>query len=272
MVDLAGLKIEGVSIGGHQTCLCVPHYKLAFDIGRCPSIAVGMHTVLFTHAHVDHMGGVAHHCATRALLKMAPPTYVVPHVNVESFNKLFAVWRELDGNELPHRVISLAPGEDVLLRKGLRARAFPSTHRKPCQGYVLYSEREKLLPELAGASPETIAERRDAGLAITSTLSEAELAFTGDTTIEGLLACTEALHAKRLMLEVTFLDERVSRSMAHDKGHIHLTDVIENASAFQNEALLFTHFSARYSPAQIKSILRSKLPPSLRERVTPMLP
>jgi len=37
----------------------LPEMKLCFDIGRCPAEAVARPTVLLTHAHMDHMGGVA---------------------------------------------------------------------------------------------------------------------------------------------------------------------------------------------------------------------
>jgi ribonuclease Z len=272
MLDLLGLGIDGVSVGGLETCLCVPEYKLAFDIGRCPPQSIGMPTVLFTHAHVDHLGGVVNHCATRALRQMPPPRYIVPEVNAEAFARLMEVWRELDGGELPHEVETLAPGEDVQLRRGLRARAFHSPHRAPCQGYVIYDEREKLLPELASASSEELVQRRREGLPITATASTPELAFTGDTVIEGVLGCDDALRAKRLMIEVTFLDERVPAEKSHAMGHVHLDDIVEHAQAFENEALLFTHFSARYGPREIVRLLDERLPPSLRERVTPLLP
>jgi hypothetical protein len=40
---------------------------------------------------------------------------------------------------------------------------------------------------------------------------------------------------------------------------------------FENEALLFTHFSERYTTAEIRTILDRRLPESLRARVTPLV-
>ena len=65
MPRLAGILVDGVSVGGVETCIDLPEFKLAFDIGRCPDDAVLRPTILFTHAHMDHMGGVAWHAATR---------------------------------------------------------------------------------------------------------------------------------------------------------------------------------------------------------------
>lgn len=52
---LEGYSIEGVSIGGHETCIIVPELKSVFDIGRCPSRAVHQNFLFITHAHLDHI-------------------------------------------------------------------------------------------------------------------------------------------------------------------------------------------------------------------------
>ncbi|MFT5080828.1 MAG: hypothetical protein ACI84E_001486, partial [Planctomycetota bacterium] len=43
------------------------------------------------------------------------------------------------------------------------------------------------------------------------------------------------------------------------------------ADLFENEAILMTHFSPRYNRARILEVLDERLPPGLRERVTPLL-
>lgn len=54
-IDVEGYSIEGVSVGGHETCLIVPEFKCAFDIGKCPSRAIQQNFVFITHAHLDHI-------------------------------------------------------------------------------------------------------------------------------------------------------------------------------------------------------------------------
>lgn len=54
-VDLEGYTIEGLSIGGHETCVIIPELKCAFDIGRCPSRAIQQNFVFITHGHLDHI-------------------------------------------------------------------------------------------------------------------------------------------------------------------------------------------------------------------------
>lgn len=54
-LDLEGYAIEGISIGGQETCIIIPEFKCTFDIGRCPSRAIQQNFVFITHAHLDHI-------------------------------------------------------------------------------------------------------------------------------------------------------------------------------------------------------------------------
>jgi ribonuclease Z len=273
MPRLAGMLVEGLSTGGVETCIDCPELKLAFDIGRCPDEAVNRPTILFTHAHMDHMGGVAWHAATRSLRGMPPPTYVVPHENVEAFEELFAAWSKLDRSDLPRKVVALGPGEEFALPNKLVARPFRSPHRVPCQGYGLWSRRRKLRQQYAALSPHELRELRGRiGDALTQQIEVPEIAFTGDTLIEVVEREEVVRKARVLVMEVTFVDERVSVEQCRSKGHVHLFEVAERAELFENEAVLLTHFSARYRAEDILAALDRTLPPKLRKRVTALLP
>jgi ribonuclease Z len=272
MPRLAGIQVAGLSIGGIETCIDLPEYKLAFDIGRCPPAVVARPTLLFTHAHMDHMGGVAYHAATRELFGMGPPTYVVPHENVEAFAELIAAWRKLDRSDLPHRVHALGPGEEFELPNRMLARPFRSPHRVPCQGYALVSKKRKLKPQYRELAQAAIRElRARIGDEITELVETPEIAFTGDTLVEVVEREEVVRKARVLVMEVTFVDDRISVEECRSKGHVHLFEVAERAELFENEALLFTHFSARYRDDEIVAALDRTLPPKLRERVTPLL-
>lgn len=271
MEPLPGIEVRGLSIGGLETCIDLPRQKLCFDIGRCPREAVARPTVLFTHAHMDHMGGVAYHAATRALTRMRPPTYVVPRENAEAFADLFAVWRRLDRSELAHTLVPLGPGEEHRLPNGWVARPFRSFHRVPCQGYLLVSTKRKLRSELAGLAPGEVRELVLAGEDPTETVETIEVAFTGDTRIEVLEREPQLCRARLLILETTFLDERVSVTECREKGHVHLDELAERADLLHNEAVLLTHFSARYSAPEVRSLIAQRLPPGLAARVTALV-
>ena len=90
-LHLAGIPIRAVSVAGLETFIELPSWRVCFDIGRGHRQTVRNHTVLFTHAHIDHMGGIAHHVATRGLLNMAPPTYVVPKAIADNVENLLMI-------------------------------------------------------------------------------------------------------------------------------------------------------------------------------------
>ena len=95
-LEIAGHELLALSVGGLETCHYFPRLKLAFDIGRCPEEVVNCPTVLFTHAHMDHMGGVAYHTATRALrmrLHAHSPTLTVDQLQASGHERVRVLHR-----------------------------------------------------------------------------------------------------------------------------------------------------------------------------------
>ncbi|MEC7949100.1 MAG: MBL fold metallo-hydrolase [Myxococcota bacterium] len=272
MLTLSGIAVDAVSVGGLETCIQLPGLDVAFDMGVCPPRAVARTHVLFTHSHIDHMGAVAAHCATRSLMGMAPPTYAVPAERVDAFHELLSVWRRLDGSALPCTVIPASPGTEVPLGRGRVGRAARSLHRVPCLSWSIWSHKKKLAPAWLGASGREIAAARARGEDVEVRKETCEVAFTGDTLVEAIEREESLRTARLLIMEVTFLDDRVSVAAARDKGHIHLDEVVARADIFANEHILFTHMSARYRQQEAEEILARRLPPSLRERVTLLPP
>ncbi len=266
------IDIEAISVGGLETCIELPAWNLAFDIGRCPATAVRRGRLFLTHCHMDHAGGLAYHAATRALMAMAPPVYYVPRENYADLLDLFEVWRRLDRSELPCELIAVGPGDSLPIGKGLVVTAFRSPHRVHCQGYAIRSQRSKLKAEYVGIAGPELGRRKGAGEVIADAVEAIEFAFTGDTLIDVLEREELVRTARVLVMECTFLDDRVPVGRSRESGHVHLDEVIERADLFGNEAILLTHFSARYSRREIVEILDRRLPDSLRRRVTPLLP
>ncbi|KAG0486811.1 hypothetical protein HPP92_008906 [Vanilla planifolia] len=56
VLHVEGYPIEGLSIGGQETCIIFPSLKMAFDIGRCPQRAISQEYLFISHGHMDHIG------------------------------------------------------------------------------------------------------------------------------------------------------------------------------------------------------------------------
>ncbi len=270
-MDINGLELKGVSVGGWATSIDVPELKVAVDLGQCLERVVARSVVLITHAHADHLGAIAQHAAQRGLRQLRPATYVVPPGIEDEVQELLAVWRRLDKGSLRANIVPLAPGVPFELRKDLSVRPFRTRHRVISQGYLFQRVRHRLLPELQGLDGSEIGRRRAAGEPVTETAHEAILAVTGDTTLDAVLAQPEVVAVERLILEATFLDSDVSVERARSMGHVHLDEIAEAADLLTCGALVLNHVSPRYSRARAEELLRAKLPASLYERTRLMM-
>ncbi|KAF3527732.1 hypothetical protein DY000_02043111 [Brassica cretica] len=128
VMEIEGYPIDGLSIGGHETCIMFPSLRLAFDIGRCLHRAISQDFLFISHSHMDHIGGLPMYVVTRGLYKMKPPTIIVPTSIKECVESLFEVHRKLDSSELKHNLVGLGIGEEFIIRKDLKVKAFKTYH------------------------------------------------------------------------------------------------------------------------------------------------
>ncbi|KAK9748021.1 hypothetical protein RND81_02G030300 [Saponaria officinalis] len=267
-LEIEGYKIDGISIGGHETCVIFPNLSIAFDIGRCPRRAVHQQFLFISHGHMDHIGGLPMYVATRGLWSMKPPTIFVPNAIKEHVERLFDVHRAMDYSELKHNLIGLDVGEEVYIRRDIKVKAFKTYHVIPSQGYVVYLIKQKLKQEYIGLPGNEIKELKLSGVEITNTITSPEIAFTGDTMADFIVdpANLDVLRAKILVMECTFLDDQATVEHAREYGHTHLAEVVKYAEMFQNKAILFIHFSARYQAHEIREAVAT-LPEAFAGRV-----
>lgn len=266
-------RLEGISIAADETCLWVPSLSLAIDIGRCPRPAVNMRNVAVTHGHCDHVHGLPLHAATRALQKLPPASYFVPREILPDVQALVDAVSTLERATIVANLIPISPqSAPVDLKPGWCLAAFPTNHSVPSQGYVVYQKRQKLRQEYAHLSKQELRSLKSQRVSITSELMTPELVFTGDTNIDTLIHSKICHRARVLVTEITFLPShadggRPSVQDAYRYGHIHYDQIVQNQHIFKhNEIVVFTHFSARYSPETIRDAL-SALPQNLRTKV-----
>jgi hypothetical protein len=69
-----------------------------------------------------------------------------------------------------------------------------------------------------------------------------------------------------LAIEVTYLDGE--KELAHERGHVHIDDIIDNIDKLQNTKLVIIHVSQKYhSVGRIIDVLYEKIPPSLHRNI-----
>ena len=261
------MEFSGVSVAGVETCIEVPALRLVLDMGRCTRTAVHQPLVLLSHGHLDHMGAIAQHAARRAMMHMGESTYLVPRAVARDVEELFNAAGRLDGQVIPRRIVPLAPGESFALGKQRWVRPFETYHRVPSQGYTVWEARHRLRAEFRGMPGERLRELRKQGVSLDEPHETPLLSFTGDTRSEVLERTPELQQTEALVLETTFLDDLVSVEGARSTGHIHLSEVLERAELLPPGQVVFSHFSARYTSADVRRIVLARVPEALRARL-----
>lgn len=258
--------IEGRSRAGHESYFRVRELGIALDIGRAPDIVIATPTVLVTHAHLDHAAGIPYYAGQRHLQRLGGGRVVVPSEALDDYRELMRIHSRLEGTSYDIELVGMAAGSSLRLNRHLEVRAHQSTHRVPARGYEICEWRHHLRPELAGADGETLAALRRRGERVDHEVDCPLLFYTGDTD-RGVLEAGGALfRAEVLMIECSFVAPG-HEDRAAKYRHIHFDDIAEFAASFQNDLVLLTHFSRRYSPADIVETLRRRCPAVLRDRI-----
>jgi len=269
-IEAAGLEIEGVSIAGHESFYKVPAFRCLLEFGRAPDDVLGYSTICLTHGHLDHAAGLAHHASRRRLTALPPARVFAPEEAVPDLEAWLAISQRLENVSYGLHVTPAVPGESVLLRRDLEIKFLPGRHSIPTVGYLFSEIRRKLAHGLEGRSGEEIAALRAGGAEVTRREEIPLLAYPGDCGAAIFEAAPEIFQARVLLLECSFLAPD-DRARAREYEHIHLDDIAERASLFQNEAIVLTHFSLRYRPDEIFEALEA-LPAEISDRVIPFLP
>lgn len=179
-LDLDGLRLNGISVGGVETCLTLPSLSLAFDTGRGASFSMGMRTVALTHGHCDHVIGLPLHVATRRMQKLPPATYVVPPAIADDVKALTDAVQRLERASFEYDLRAIGPGDEMLeVLDGWFLKAFATEHTVPSQGYLLYRRKKRLRDEFRAMPGAEIGRLRKSGVEVEDFFLSLEVAFTG---------------------------------------------------------------------------------------------
>jgi ribonuclease Z len=261
------LTIEGYSRAAVQSYWRIPELKLGFDLGAQPWDFMGTPTWFVSHTHLDHLASLPVYVARRRMMKMDPPVIYLPEHAVDLVNHLLKALQRLDRGRLPCDLVPVRPGDEFELSRELVATAVEMRHTVPALGYIVWERRKKLRAEYQNLTGDQIRDIRLSGVDVSEERRFPLVAYTGDTSPEGLDLNPVMYEAKVLITEMSFVAPSHRKEKIHKHGHMHLDDWVERQRRFQNELVIAAHFSTRYHDKQIMHYVRRALPDMLGGRL-----
>jgi ribonuclease Z len=268
---LGNFTIEGYSRAAVQSCWRIHEMKIGFDVGAHPWDFMSVPKIFISHTHLDHIAALPVHIARRRMMKMEKPTIYLPESAVAAVESLLKVFARLDRGRLPCELIGMRPDEEITINRELVLTTSATRHTVPSLGFVVWERRNKLKPEYAALEGHQIRDLKLAGVEITKESRIPLIAYTGDTTPEGIDDCPAMYEAETLITEMTFLDPRHRKEKIHKHGHTHIDDIVARQSKFKNKHIICGHFSVRYSDRQIHNWIKKSFPDLLGGRLIPWI-
>ncbi len=263
----AGLTIQGYSRAAVQTYWRIPELKLGFDLGAHPWEFMNTPNWFLSHMHLDHMAALPVYIARRRMMKMEPPRIYLPTYAIDDAKRILSLFQRLDRGRMNYEMIGVEPGQEFPLSKELIVTSFATTHTIPSVGYIVWDRRNKLKEEYLGLPGNQIRDLRLGGTEVTREIRTPLVAYSGDTSPQGLDHCDAVYQAKILIVEMSFVRAKHRREKIHKFGHMHLDDFCERAERFQNELIICGHASTRYHRDEVIRTVDKKLPEILKKKL-----
>jgi ribonuclease Z len=263
-----GIKVQGLSLSGVRTSLCLPEQHIAFDVAQGLPFAINMRSFFISHGHLDHAAGIPYIISQKTLIKAPIADFYMPASLVEPMNKMMEIWQKVEGHKYEYRFHAIDENSRIELNPSYSVRPFRTSHRIDSFGYALLHKKKKLKPEYSHLSKSELVQAKKSGTIIDQHSETIEFAFTGDTKIDFLDINPWLAQAKILCMECTYLDERRNIEHARRWGHTHLDEIIPRLRNIQSEKILLIHLSSRYSLKEAEQILKSRIPASHYQQVT----
>lgn len=255
-----------------STWIWVPDWHVLIDAGDGVSQQLGykirkIDTMLMTHAHRDHIGGLLQAINQRGEagpFTLAHPVQGSSFRMLEGFAAKFnpgssrqAVWRGLEEGD------EVETGADGRFVKAFRTRHYSDDDPQSAPrslGYHLMWRKMKVRPELRSLTqPELDKIRLELGKeGITAPVDERFITIGGD----GMpLSPAEVAGSQLLLHEATFLsgDDYDAEEAGEDVGHVHstLAEALQVAVAAEVPNLVLYHISTRYMDQEIREAVKT---------------
>jgi ribonuclease Z len=199
------LTVEGYARAAVQSYWRIPELKIGFDMGAHPWDFMGIPTWMISHTHLDHIAALPQYVARRRLMKMEPPTIYLPAKAVDPVRAMLRSFERLDRGRLPCELIGVEQGQEFELSRELVMKPLKTKHTITSYGFVIFERRKKLKAEFTQLSGEEIRDLRLAGTEITDEIRVPIVAYTGDTSAQGLDDNPVFFDAKILITDATSL-------------------------------------------------------------------
>jgi ribonuclease Z len=261
------LTVAGGSRAGEGTLILLPQLRLALEGGRPHRALAPMNTLLVSHGHMDHLGGLGYWASQRYLNSMGPGTVIAPAAIADQVRGLLETFAGLEGGR-PYdvTVVPVADGDLRTLRPDVELAFFATDHWVPTLGCRVIWRTQRLLASLAGLTGDEIASRRRAGLPVTDERRVDLIAYCADSGPGLFASAPEVLAAEVLLVECSFY-RAGDRDRAARFGHMHLEDLLAVADRLACRHLVLLHASRRQRLREVDRILdeqlRSQLPCAL---------
>lgn len=223
--------------------------------------------VLVTHTHLDHCTGLFSHARSRfSINKESANKYIVPEKSVGYIMQLKNIYEQMDSGHyapglisdtkrsMKMDIVAAKTGAIIDIGKGLYVECFKTDHVVESYGYLIFRNEKRIKEEYKNLTKEEKAALGSSSkVELTENVKVIELAYTGDTTINGF--DLRMFQAEVCITECTFING-VESQKAKDYKHMLLSDLAkyieENGIVLDdNHKLVLIHFSMRYSPKHI---------------------
>ena len=265
--QFGAFTVEGWSRAAVQTYWRIPELKINFDVGAQPWEFMGTPTMFITHTHLDHIAGLAQYVSRRRMMKMEPPIVYLPEYAIDDAWRMLKAFVPLDRGRMPCELEPLQDGDEIEMGREWLVTALRTRHTITSVGFLVEQRRQKLKPEFHELSGPQIRDLRLSGVEVSAETRVPVLAYTGDTSPPGLDDNPEFYEAKILITEMTFVAPDHRSDKIHKHGHMHISDFRKRADQFQNDVVIASHFSTRYSDPQVRRWVERQLPGGLDGRL-----
>ncbi len=254
-LDFGTLSVVGYSVAGEETVVQVPELGLCFDAGRAPQFALTSDILCLSHAHMDHVAGIAYYASQRFFQGMKPPVVLLPHEIRDAVADVLNAFGRLERQETPYQLVPMRPGEMHNVRNDFGIRCHRTHHGGPSLAFSAVQIRRKLKPEFLEKSGDEIVRLKKDGVEIQYTREVPLITFTGDTGDGTVWDEPDLYDAQVLLTECTFFEDE-HRRKAKAGRHLHVETFADILPSLNCEHVVILHVSRRTGVQRAKKILR----------------